>query len=353
MSGKNGAKRGLGLLITPWQRPFSALAILIIVGTIGYRLTEGWDWGDCIWMVLITVSTIGYGEVETLSPQGRLVTVLIVVGGLVVVQLAIQRVLGLKESGYFHRLQKLHLHRMLELMHNHVILCGYGRIGQEIAAQLLRYNVPFVVIETDSNRRDVAESKGFKVLQADATLDETLLEAGLKRCKSLIAALPGDASNLYIVLSARDLCPDCRLVARASSDEATAKLRLAGASAVVNHHVAGGRVMATSALRPLALDFMELLVGSDHEIEEFQLNHKPQHLCKIYGRSLAELELGRRSGAMVLAILDQGRLIANPGSHIRLGPGQLLIVLGSQPQLSRFQDLLGEAVDSVTTTVPS
>jgi voltage-gated potassium channel len=300
-------------------------------------------------MVLITVSTIGYGEVETLSPQGRLVTVLIVVGGLVVVQLAIQRVLGLKESGYFRRVKEFRFHRMLEGMHDHVILCGYGRIGQEIAAQLLRDNIPLVVIETDSYRREIAESKGLKVLQSDATLDESLLDAGLNRCQSLVAALPGDAANLYVVLSARDLRPDCRLIARASSDEATAKLRLAGASVVVSPYVAGGRVMAASALRPLALDFMELLAGSDFEIEEFQLSDNPQCFSAIHGRSLAELELGRRSGALVIAIRDQGRLIANPGGETELAPGQLLIVLGSKPQLTRFQHLLGEAVDSIET----
>jgi voltage-gated potassium channel len=300
-------------------------------------------------MVLITVSTIGYGEVETLSPQGRLVTVLIVVGGLVVVQLAIQRVLGLKESGYFRRVKEFRFHRMLEGMHDHVILCGYGRIGQEIAAQLLRDNIPLVVIETDSYRRDIAESKGLKVLQADATLDESLLDAGLNRCQSLVAALPGDAANLYVVLSARDLRPDCRLIARASSDEATAKLRLAGASVVVSPYVAGGRVMAASALRPLALDFMELLAGSDFEIEEFQLSDNPKYFSAIQGRSLAELELGRRSGALVIAIRDQGRLIANPGGETGLAPGQLLIVLGSKPQLTRFQHLLGDAVDSIET----
>ena len=349
MSRRSRARAQLKLLTAPWRGPFGALATLILAGASGYRLTEGWDWGDCLWMVLITVSTIGYGEVETLSPQGRLVTVLIVVGGLVVVQLAIQRVLGLKESGYFQRVKEFRFHRMLEGMHDHVILCGYGRIGQEIAAQLLRDNIPLVVIETDSFRRDVAESKGLKVLQADATLDETLLDAGLDRCQSLVAALPGDASNLYVILSARDLRPDCRLIARASSDEATAKLRLAGASVVVSPYVAGGRVMAASALRPLALDFMELLAGSDFEIEEFQLSNNPQYLSAIQGRSLAELELGRRSGALVLAIRNQGRLIANPGGDMELAPGQLLIVLGSKLQLSRFQQLLGEAVDSIET----
>jgi voltage-gated potassium channel len=300
-------------------------------------------------MVLITISTIGYGEVEPLSPQGRLVTVLIVIGGLVVVQLVIQRVLGLKDSGYFRKLKGFSFQRMLDQLQGHVILCGYGRIGHEIAAQLLSDHTPLVVIETDPERRDIAEANGLKVLHADATLDETLLDAGLERCCSLVAALPSDAANLYVVLSARDLRPGCRLIARANSDEAAAKLRLAGATVVVSPYVAGGRAMAASAMRPLAVNFMELLTGSDYEIEEFQLSQDPLHLKAIDGRSLAELELGRRSGAMVLAIQHQGHLIANPGSEMTLAPGQLLIVLGSRHQLQRFQMLLGEAVDSIET----
>ena len=165
-SRRRTSRRQLKLLAAPWRGPFSALAAVIVIGAIGYRLTEGWDWGDCLWMVLITISTIGYGEVETLSPAGRLVTVLIVVGGLIVVQLAIQRVLGLKDAGYFRRLQEFRIHRMLESLHDHVILCGYGRIGQEIAAQLQRDRIPLVVIETDPERRDVAEANGLQVLQA-------------------------------------------------------------------------------------------------------------------------------------------------------------------------------------------
>ena len=109
-SRRRTSRRQLKLLAAPWRGPFSALSAVILIGAIGYRLTEGWDWGDCLWMVLITISTIGYGEVETLSPAGRLVTVLIVVGGLIVVQLAIQRVLGLKDAGYFRRLQEFRIH---------------------------------------------------------------------------------------------------------------------------------------------------------------------------------------------------------------------------------------------------
>ena len=271
-------------------------------------------------------------------------TVLIVGGGLIVVQLTIQRVLGLKDSGYFRRLREFRIHRMLESLHDHVILCGYGRIGQEIAAQLQRDQVPLVVIETDADRRDVAEFNGLRVLQADATLDETLLDAGLERCLSLVAALPTDAANLYVVLSARGLQPSCRLIARANSDEAATKLP--GWSQRRGESLCGRRTgHGRFGNEALALDFMELLAGSDYEIEEFQLSHDAALLRNIAGRSLAELGLGRRSGALVLAIRVKGRLVANPGGDRLLEPGQVLIVLGSRRQLKQFQDLLGKAVD--------
>ena len=342
-------RANLRLLTAPWIGPLIALVAVVCGGAIGYRITEGWDWGDCFWMVLITISTIGYGEVEPLSTAGRLVTVLIIAGGIVVVQLTIQRILGLTEAGYFRQLRELRFRRKLRRMHDHVIICGYGRISREIGEQLLQENVPILVVELDPQRIQAAKERGLRVLEADATGDETLMEAGLHRCRSLVAALPSDAANLYVVLSARGLEPSCRLIARSDSEEAAAKLKLAGASVVVSPYVAGGRVMAASALRPLAVDFMELLVGSDCEIEEFQLTEDPLLLHNLPGRTLADLELGRRSGAMVLAIRDSGQLVANPGGDMRLEPGQLLVVLGSKEQLMRFRELLGAAVDMVET----
>jgi voltage-gated potassium channel len=343
-----------------WPSPLIALALLVNLAATGYRITEGWDWGDCYWMVAITISTIGYGEVYPLSHAGRWITVFVVVGGLVVVQLTIQSLLGLSESGYFRRLGERRFRHWLRRMNNHVILCGYGRIGREIAEQLAREHVPMLVVEMDPERRQAAEERGLPVMLADATLDETLLEAGIHRCRSLVATLPSNAANLYVVLSARGLAPHCRLIARSDSEEAERKLRLAGANQVVSPYVAGGRTMAATALRPLAVTFMDLLAGSDCEVEEFQLSSDPVALGDINGASLADLQLGRRSGAMVLAVRNpepalmnpyrsEGvqTLVANPGGHVRLGPGQLLVVMGSKDQLARFSVLLGPALMTV------
>jgi voltage-gated potassium channel len=343
-----------------------ALILVVNASALGYRLSEGWDWGDCYWMVAITIPTIGYGEVEPLSTAGRFVTVFSVVGGLVVVQLSVQSVLGLSEAGYFRRLRRRRFLNWVQTMNEHVILCGYGRIGREIGEQISREGVEVLVVEMDPDRKQAAEEAGLPVLMADATLDETLLEAGIHRCRSLVAALPSNAANLYVVLSARGLAPRCRLIARSDSDEAARKLRQAGADQVVSPYVAGGRTMAATALRPLAVTFMELLAGTDCEVEEFRLSDDPLKLGALNGRSLTELELRRRTGALVLAIRNpepdllnpytyrgssynpgEPNLIANPGGEVSLAPGQLLVVMGSQQQLEAFGALLGSALVSI------
>ena len=162
-------RANLRLLTAPWIGPLLALVAVVCGGAIGYRITEGWDWGDCFWMVLITISTIGYGEVEPLSTAGRLVTVLIIAGGIVVVQLTIQGILGLTEAGYFRQLRELRFRRKLRRMHDHVIICGYGRIGREIGEQLLQENVPVLVVELDAQRIQAAKERGLRVLAVSYT----------------------------------------------------------------------------------------------------------------------------------------------------------------------------------------
>ncbi len=347
----------------PWLLPLLALTLVINASAIGYRLTEGWDWGDCYWMVAITIPTIGYGEVEPLSAAGRVVTVFSIIGGVVVVQLTIRSLVTLSEAGYFRKLRQRRFSDWVKTMQDHVILCGYGRIGREIAAQLGQEGISLLIVELDPDRRDAAEEKGLPVLLADATLDETLIEAGILRCRSLVAALPNDAANLYVVLSARAMAPKLRLIARSDSEEAERKLRQAGADRVISPYVAGGRTMAATALRPLSVDFMDLLAGSDCEVEEFQLSDDPKMLGDLLGRTLQDLHLRRRTGALVLAVRNpepsvgnpyayrgsaytQGgpELIANPGGDVQVIPGQLMVVLGSKEQLSRFRTLLGDAV---------
>ena len=331
-----------------WAAPISLLIFLFLFGALGYRFTEGWDWGDCLWMVLITITTIGFGEVEVLSSAGRVITFLIIGGGLFVVQLTLQRFIQLSELGYFIKLEELRLRRLIRRMKNHVIICGYGRTGKEIADQLYSEKISTLIIENDSTRKTEAEEKGFNVLLADATMDETLLLAGVNNCRSLVVTLPNDAANLYVVLSAKALNDSCRLIARAANEEAASKLKLAGADAVVSPYVAAGRTMAASALRPIAVDCIDLLAGSDCEIEEFKLTEDIATIETFRSQNEYVFEISKRGEALLLATRVSGQLIGNPKNKVSISPGMILIFLGSQEQLNRIRVHLKEVLVKTT-----
>ena len=328
-----------------WTTPLMLLIVLFLFGALGYRITEGWDWGDCLWMVLITITTIGFGEVEVLTSAGRVITFLIIGGGLFVVQLTLQRFIQLSELGYFIRLEELRLRRLIRRMKNHVIICGYGRTGKEIADQLRSEKIATLIIELDSSRKAEAEEKGFNVLLADATMDESLILAGVKNCRSLVVTLPSDAANLYVVLSAKALNDSCRLIARAANEEAGNKLKLAGANAVVSPYVAAGRTMAASALRPIAVDFIDLLAGSDCEIEEFKITENINKLEIFNSQFENVLDFSKDGEAMLLATKVQGQLTGNPKERVTISPGMIMIFLGSHEQLERIRARLNKVLE--------
>ncbi len=327
-----------------WSSPITLLIFLFLFGALGYRITEGWDWGDCLWMVLITITTIGFGEVEVLTSAGRIVTFLIIGGGLFVVQLTLQRFIQLSELGYFIKLEELRLRRLIRKMKNHVIICGYGRTGKEIADQLKSENISTIIIEIESSRKTQAEERGLNVLEADATMDETLLMAGVKNCRSLVVTLPNDAANLYVVLSAKALNDSCRLIARAANEESANKLKLAGADAVVSPYVAAGRTMAASALRPIAVDFLDLLAGSDCDIEEFKITENLDKINIFKSKTDNVFDFSKRGEALLVATKISGKLVANPNDKLSISPGMIMIFLGSKQQLNdiriRLKDVL-------------
>ena len=330
--------------IKVWAAPLFLLMLLFVFGAFGYRITEGWDWGDCFWMVLITITTIGFGEVEVLSASGRIITFLIIAGGLFVVQLTLQRFIQLSELGYFIKLEELRLRRIIRKMRNHVIICGYGRTGKEIAYQLKSERISTLIIEIDQTRKKEAEDNGFNVLMEDATMDETLILAGIKECRSLVVTLPSDAANLYVILSAKALNNTCRLIARAATEEASNKLKLAGANAVVSPYVAAGRTMAASALRPIAVDFMDLLSGSDFDIEEFKLTEDLEKIQNFINQSEKEFNFSNIAGAKLLATKVSGKLRGNPIDTLNISPGMIMIYLGNKEQLDIIKDRLKEII---------
>ncbi|OOV27493.1 hypothetical protein BV61_06190 [Candidatus Synechococcus spongiarum LMB bulk15M] len=331
-----------------WQNPFSALVVLVVAGAVAYRLAEpSHNWSDAFWMTIITLTTVGYGEVHPLGSGGRLVTVLLLLGGVFIVQWAIQRFLQLSNTGYFQRLRLRREQAMLDAVCDHVIICGYGRMGQEVASCMAREEVPVLVIDHQAQRTARAMEQGFYGITGDASLDDVLRKAGLERARSLVAVLGTDADNVYVALSAKALAPRVQIIARAESQEAASKLRRAGANDVVSPFVAGGRVLAAKALHPEAVSFMEVLAGTRYQIERIQLTTSQEEFSRLPGRSLAEVQLGARSGVLVLAINSSRGVQVNPGGQAVLHPGDQLILLGSARQRRAAEALLGLAAARV------
>jgi voltage-gated potassium channel len=318
------------------------LFLVALTGTLWYRFVEGWSWSDAVYMTVITLATVGYGETNPLGHRGRLFTIALILMGVVSIGYIVNRFTEAIIQGYFQEGIRLRQkRRLLDQLTDHYILCGFGRTGRQIAMEFKAESISFVVIDFESEQIEEALASGYVAVQGDATLDDTLLRVGIERAICLVAALPSDAENLYTVLSAKTLNPNLRAIARASTEEALKKLQRAGADAVVSPYITGGRRMAAAALRPQVLDFMDgILTGRDRSfyIEEFLLD--PQNSPAI-GQTLREARLRSHSGALVLAIRRaDGTLIAGPTGDTRLLSEDVLICMGTAEQLRQLNRIL-------------
>lgn len=319
-----------------------ALVSVFFMGTSWYHLVEGWRWLDAAYMTVITLATVGFMEIHPLGDRGRLFTVFLILLGVVCIGYIVNRFTDALIQGYFQeglRLQQQR--RLMDALSKHYILCGFGRMGQQIATEFRLEGVPFVVVDANPEPVQIAEQLGYPSLQADATLDETLLKLGIERAECLIAALPSDAENLYTVISAKALNANIRAIARASTEEALKKLDRAGADAVISPYITGGKRMAAAALRPQVMDFVDgILAGGDRTfyMEEFQLAASTSNYI---GQSLRDARLRSQSGALVLAIRRMdGALIVGPTADTLLQPDDHLICLGTDEQLRRLNQIL-------------
>lgn len=319
-----------------------ALLGVALIGTLWYRFVEGWSWSDSIYMTVITLATVGYGETNPLSERGRLFTISLILMGVVSIGYIVNRFTEAVIQGYFQEGIRLRQRRRLvDSLREHYILCGFGRTGRQIAVEFKSEGIPFVIVDSKAEQVTEALEIGYVAVQGDATLDETLLKVGIERAICLVAALPSDAENLYTVLSAKTLNPQLRAIARASTEEALTKLQRAGADAVVSPYITGGKRMAAAALRPQVLDFMDGILTGHHRsfyLEEFLLDSET---CPVVGQTLREARLRSQSGALVLAIRRaDGILIAGPTGETRLLAGDLLICLGTAEQLRLLNRIL-------------
>ena len=320
-----------------------ALGGVFVIGTLWYWLVEGWSWEDAAYMTVITLATVGYGEIHPLGSRGRLFTIALILLGVMNIGYIVNRFTEAIIQGYFQegiRLQQQR--RLMESLSEHYIICGFSRTGRQIAKEFRAEGVLFVVIDSEMESIQRAQMEGYTAYQGDATLDDTLLKVGIERATCIVAALPSDAENLYIVLSAKTLNTGIRAIARASTEEALQKLQRGGADEVISPYITGGKRMAAAALRPQVLDFVDgILTGADRQLymEEFLLDPV---FCPFVGQTLQKARLRSQTGALVLAIrrLD-GTLIGGPTGDTVLMSGDRLIGMGTAEQLRDLNQILG------------
>ena len=330
-----------------------ALAGVFLIGTLWYWLIEKWSLLESAYMTTITLSTVGYSEVQPLGERSRLFTICLILMGLITIGYIVNRFTEALIQGYFQEGIRIRQENILiESLDKHYIVCGFGRTGRHVAHEFAVENIPFVII--DDNLEEVEEIKqlGYIVIPGDATLDESLMRAKIDKAVCLVTALPSDAENLYTVLSAKTLNPKIRAIARASNEEAVTKLQRAGADAVISPYITGGKRLAAAALRPQVMDFVDgILTGSERSyyLEEFRIDAQ---ICPFVGKTLREASLRSQSGALVLAIRRfDGNLIAGPTGDTLIIEGDSLICMGTAEQLRELNKILGP-INSDTLRLP-
>ena len=324
------------------QGPGFAVALLVSViagGTAGYMLTEQRSAWDAFYMTVLAVTTVE--SRPGMSHAGQLFTVLLLLGG---VGAALYTFTALAtvivEGGLSKRLQRRRYARMLDTIKDHFIICGYGRIGSIVARQFLRQGVPFVVVERDAGRVRAATEDGALAVAADASREEVLKRVGVERARGLIAAVGTDAENVYAVLSARVMSPDLFIVGRAETEDATLKLKRAGANRVISPYEIGAMQIAQTALRPAVVDFVELATSSNNlelAMEEITIGVR----SSLASRSILDANLRQRFGVIVVGIQRSDlRMEFNPEPETTIDGGDKLVLLGRPDSL---KDLEAEA----------
>jgi voltage-gated potassium channel len=320
--------------------------LLCLVGTAGYHFIEGWSLFDSLYMTVISVTTVGFGEVHPLSPAGRGFTILLVMGGVFTLFYAAGALIQAAVSGEMESMMaRNRMQRSLQDLHDHIIVCGYGRMGHRVCHEFSSMGMPFVLVD-----RDPTVLEGFAlphgvVVVGDATSDELLRRVGVERARTLVTLAASDADNLFITMSARLLNERLYIVARAEEEDAEVKLRRAGASRVISPYRIGGQRVAQAVLRPAVMDFVELATRHDSmdlQIEEVAVGAG----SALTGRALRDSRLRQDLGVIIVAMRKaDGRMLFNPPPDAVIEEGDLLITLGHPSQLDRLEGLAGSLPD--------
>src|SRR5205809_5558564 len=315
----------------------TALLLLALIGMAGFHFIEGWTWFDGLYMVVTTFTTIGYQEIHPLSHAGRFFNLALIVSGVSLVFLGIgslTQALEFELASFFGRRK---MEREIRRLSDHYIICGAGRVGRSSARELARRPAPFLIIE-QSEAKAARYNDEWLIMIGDATQEQTLRDAHIERARGLVAATTTDATNLYIVLTARGLNPRLKIIARASEEDAEKHLLTAGADSVVWPYLFAGQRIAQSFLRPHVVSFLDTAtthLGMDLEIGAISV---PKH-SSFAGKTIESSRIRQDRGVIILAIKRDQGMRFNPSPEDRIEPGDYLIAMGEPRQLRQLEQM--------------
>ena len=316
------------------------MLLVLFFGVLGYRFISDYSWIDAFYMTIITVTTVGFSEVRPMGPEGKIFTVLLIITSVFIVGFAISVITEyILSRNSLELLKKKRVKNTIEKLSDHVVVCGFGRNGMQSAERLKAYKTPFVVIEKDRELIDKHDAE-ILFIEGDANDDEVLLEAGITRARFLITALPDDATNLFVVLSARQLNEKLFIISRASLVNSQKKLVLAGANKVIMPDKIGGDHMASLVVMPDLITFMDKLSmegGDTTNLEEVAIE---DFADQVDCNSLRDLDLRKKTGCTIIGyIAPDGEYIINPEADLKLQPKSKVIVLGRPEQIKRLNEM--------------
>jgi voltage-gated potassium channel len=316
--------------------------VLLALGTAGYELIEGWSFFDALYMTVITLTTVGFGEVHPLSHGGRAFTVFLSLGGIFTLFYAGTEAARAVISGEIRTLfGRRRMERRIADLRRHVIICGYGRVGKYVCDEFARRKLPFLIVDRDPQRLADLDLPHGHTLLGDATADGTLREAGIDHARALVVVVATDADNLFITMSARLLNPNIPIIARAEEEATIEKLRRAGATRVVSPYLIGGNRVAHAVLNPSVVDLIEVATSREHldlQIQEVRIGPG----SSLPGRTIADSGVRTDIGLILVAIKrGDGHMEFNPADRALMQDGDILIVMGRREQLDRAERIAG------------
>ena len=311
------------------------LGLILCVGVFGYKMISDYNWVDALYMTVITMTTVGFGEVRPLDPASKIFTVFLIIGSVVIVGYALSIITEyILSKNNIEDLKYKKMQKQIDKLKNHVVICGYGRNGKQAVKKLLAYKKDFVVIEKNKEMESRLQSDNVPYVIGNANEDEILLQAGIDRASNFISALPNDADNLFVVLSTRQINNRINIISRASNESSYDKLKFAGANNVILPDKIGGDHMASLVVIPGLMEFVDNLsiVGKSN------INIEEVDVVKLYDsevvRTIKDLDLRRRTGCNVIGYKNEnGEYIVNPEADQKLHPKSKIIVLGRPEQI--------------------